>query len=402
MKSLDSRILFDGISCIDPAFIEEAGTPVKKEFRKAAWWRTVRAIAASFVLIAGVFLGINAVSPAFAEELPLVGEIFRRLNSLGAHAGTYDGVVQTLGEQAENDQYKVMVTEAYCDGEYVFFALRLLPKEPRLLKMETMYTKEAADAQGTPGWRVILNGEEEGYTLPVFTRKGSYFESNPIKADLPDGIDPGTTIQVEAFLGNLFGRTEEAAGKGDDGQLISLEPVRLYFDVTANTDYNRQETVQDVEVDGLELQSWSCSPSKLSVTLAYPYFDPAGVSVHACTGDGLDLGEDLGISGDFGDGRYSYGDTAVQECTVVGPPDGTEKVIVTVYKERPEERDAGAAVFGEFTINLGSGEAASTTSYLDQGFEHLPIDQYADAEIAKKKAQPRTPTPSQSPAPKMP
>ena len=131
--------------------------------------------------------------------------------------------------------------------------------------------------------------------------------------------------------------------------------------------------MQGVEVDGLKLLSWSLSPSKLGVDISYPYFSMAGVSARARTSDGHDLGEDLREYGDFGDGRYAPGDTAVQKCSFIGPPDGAEKVIVTIYREQT----GGTAVFGEFTIDLETGDAAVMEGYLDDGFEHIPIDEYA-------------------------
>lgn len=274
MEKIDKVRLFEGITYIDPAFVDEANEPLKKRCSNIIWLKKAGALAASFVFAAAILLSINAAFPAFAENLPLIGEIFRQLNSIGSNAPSYDGVVQAVGESAENNQFKVTVTEAYCDGEYVFFALRLQPKDTKLLKMETLYTEEDT-GNGVPGWSVSINGESHGCTLPVFARKGAYFESNPIRiAFSTEQDDP---IQVEAVIGNLFGRTQEAVDANLDGQAISLEPVCLSFDLPVNTGYNRQEAVQNAETGGLKLQSWSSSPSKLSVTLAYPYFGTAGV-----------------------------------------------------------------------------------------------------------------------------
>jgi len=391
MQKIDKLRLFEGITYIDPAFLEEASTPLQKKPARILWLKKLGAMAAAFVFAVAILFSINAAFPAFAESLPLIGEVFRRLNSLGSNAPSYDGLIQSMGEEDENNEYKAMVTEAYCDGGYVFFAMRLLPKDTKLLKMETLYTKEVVEGQDAPGWNVTLNGESKGYDLPVFTRKGSYFESNPIKAYLPDDMDVSGPIHVEAFIGNLCGRT------GGDEQVVSTGQVCLRFDVTVNTGYNQQETVQDVAIDGLQLQGWKCSPSKLSVALAYPYFDMAGVSVNARTEDGVDLGEDLREWGDFGDGRYTFGDTAVQECTFVGPPDGTKRVIVTVYTELPGEREAGSGVFGEFTVDFETGNVMVTENYLEQGFEHQSITEYVHLEKPEETSVETSPIPSEVP-----
>lgn len=404
MEKIDQVRLFEGITYIDPAFIEEANEPLRKRHSGTIWLRKAGALAASFVFAAAVLLSINAAFPAFAESLPLIGEIFRQLNSIGSNAPSYDGVVQAIGASAENSQYKVTVTEAYCDGEYLFFALRLQAKDTKLLKMESLQTEETADGSSTSGWNVTLNGESGGlaYDLPGFIRRGAYFESDPIQIALPDNIDLDTPIKVEAVIGNLSGRTQEAIDRGEAGQIISTEPVYLSFELTANTRYNSQNSVSNAEIDGLELQGWSCSPSKLSVTLAYPYFSTAGVSASARTDDGLDLGEDIREFGDFGDGGYSFGDTAVQACSFTGPPDGTKKVVVTVYKEPFWERNAGTSVFGEFTIDLETGEVTVTENYLDEGSIHLSIEEYADKRIAEGKSSAEATVPSRSPVPIMP
>ncbi len=320
---------------------------------------------------AAVLLFVNAAFPAFAESLPIIGQVFRQLNSLGSNAPSYEGMVQSIGESGENSQYIATVTEAYCDGEYIFFAMRLQPKDSKLLKMETLYTEESADQNGAPGWSVIINGESAGlgYSLPVFTRNGAYFESVPIQVRLPEGTDQSAPVRVEAAIGNLCGR----AGETVAGQVISIEPVSLGFDLEANTGHNRQTSVQNVEIDGLKLLSWSLSPSKLGVDISYPYFDMAGVSARARTSSGQDLGGDLREYGDFGDGRYTTGDTAIQKCSFTGPPDGAEKVIVTIYREQT----GGTVVFGEFTIDLETGDAAVTEGYLDDELQHIPIAEYA-------------------------
>lgn len=404
MEKIDKIRLFEGITDIDPLFIDEANQPLKKRYSHVICLKKAGALAASFLFASAVLFSINAAFPAFAESLPLIGEVFRQLNSIGSNAASYDGVVQTIGESAENDQYKVIVTEAYCDGEYVFFALRLQAKDTKLLKMESLQTEESISGNSTSGWHVILNGESGGlvYDLPAFTRKGAYFESNPIKIALPDGIDSNAPIKVEAVIESLSGRTQEAIDKGEPGQILSLDPVCLSFELTANTNYNRQNSVSNAEIDGLELRDWSCSPSRLSVTLAYPYFSTAGVSASARTGDGLDLGGDLREFGDFGDGRYSFGDTAVQTCSFIGPPDGTKKVIVTVYKESPKEQAADTSVFGEFTIDLETGEVTITEDYWGAGFVFLSIEEYVDTKIAEEKNSAETIAPSRSPVPKIP
>lgn len=371
MEKLDKVRLFEGITCIDPALVEEADRPPRKKPVPVVWLRRAGALAASFVFAVAVLLSLNAAFPAFAESLPLVGPVFQRLNALGSHASTYEGLVRTVGASGENDQYKVTVTEAYCDGEYIFFTMRLDAKEPRLLKMASF---ETAETQDNPGWSIEIDGESSGlnYTLLSFSRKGYYFESEPVRIKLPRRAGNGETLAVSAKIGSLAGHTPEAMDGA--GQIVSNEPVFLHFELTADTSRSLEAQASSPAVDGLTLTSWSSSPSKFTVTLSYPYFDAAGVNARARTEDGTDLGYDLRESGDFSDGEYAPGDTAVQQCSFAGPPEGTKRVIVTVCNERPGEQPDPQSVFGEFTIDLETGEVKATTNYLDEGFQHLPIN----------------------------
>lgn len=378
--------LFEGITCIDPVFVEEAALPLGQGCPRDIRLKKACALAAAFAFAVAVLFSVNAAFPAFAESLPLIGEVFKQLNSLGSNAPSYEGMIENVGESAENTQYKATVTEAYCDGEYVFFAMRLQPKDAKLLKMESLFTEESAGGSGAPGWNIAVNGDSGGITCdtPVFVRKGSCFESSPVRIALPEGLGSRAPILIEVAIGGLYGRTEEAIDNRDGVQAVSTEPLYLSFELAANTSYSRQGMVRGIETDGLELLEWSCSPSKLSVTIAYPYFQTSGVGARAYTGGGIDLGEDLRESGDFGDGRYSFGDTAIQECSFTGPPDGTSEVVFIFYKEQSGKQAAGASVFGEFTIDLETGSVTATEHYLDDGFEHLSIAEYAAASISRQ------------------
>ncbi len=391
MKAVESWALFEGIGYIDPKFVEEAKSPLKKEPAHPLWLRKAGALVAAFAAVLAMLFGINGISPAFAEGLPLVGEVFRHLNSLGANAPTYGGLVQAVGASGENGQYKVTVDQAYCDGEYIFFTLILSAKDAELLKMTQLNTLESSEG-GAPGWDIQINGVSPGYTgLPVFQRKGRCFESSLLQVTLPKPVGNGAQLQVDITLGNLLGVPEEAGDKGS--QLLSSQPVSLSFGLIANTAYTQKGLAQ-AAVDGLALHGWNSSPSKFSVTLAFPYFGPAGVAAKARAEDGTDLGEDLRESGDLEGNGYQLGDNAVQTCSFIGPPDNAEKVIVTVYAHQSSEQ-----VFGEFTIDLKGNQASITNDYQKQGLQHMSIAAYAAAEKAKQETAGGPPPPTGSAPP---
>lgn len=352
MKTVDSCALFEGIGYIDPEFIQEAYEPLGAKPAPAVRINKLGALAASLVVATALLFGANALFPAFAESLPIVGEAFRQLNSLGTNAPGYDGVVQALGKSAKNRQYQVTATEAYCDGEYIFLALRLDPLDSKLLQMQSLETVELEDA---PGWSIEVDGNAGGlvYETPVFTRRGYYFECPPMMIRLPEPAASGT-VRVSASITSLSGRTQESIDHGGDGQIVSLEPLALSFDLPVRSQHNIRREQDGVSVDGISLTAWTSSPSKFTVTLSYPYSTPEGLDAAAVTDSGIDLGSDLRENGDFGDGRYQHGGTAVQTCSFTGAPDDTGSVTVTVFSNPSGEERRELA---RFSIDLKSGKA---------------------------------------------
>ena len=82
MKTVDSCALFEGIGYIDPEFIQEAFEPLGAKPAPMVHISKLGALAASLAVAAALLFGANALFPAFAESLPIVGEAFRQLNSL--------------------------------------------------------------------------------------------------------------------------------------------------------------------------------------------------------------------------------------------------------------------------------------------------------------------------------
>lgn len=370
MKTVNSCALFEGIGYIDGSFVEEAAKPLGKRPVQSVWLKRAWGLAASFAVIVTALFSVNMAFPAFAEDLPLIGEAFRYWNALGANAHTYGGIIQPVGVSAENNQYKLTAQEAYCDGEYVFLTFRLDAKETKLLKMESLETVERAEH---PGWDIAVNGQRDGLacSLPVFSRRGCYFESQPVQIKLPEPIADGGRVRVDIGLGALSGRTQEAVERGEPGQIVSTEPVALEVDLAAGTSWNQEHAGESASANGLALTGWSSSPSKLSVTFSYPYFGSEGLYAAARTEDGTHLGEDLRENGDLAGEGYRPGDTVVQTCSFTGPPEDARSVTVTVYMGKP---GGERKTIGEFTIDLVTGEI---TAPANGGAEFLPIEAYA-------------------------
>ena len=103
--------------------------PVKK--RRPVW----KGVAVSFSTVAAAFVllcGVNAVNPAFAESLPLVGEAFRLYNGerklgVGSYVGTYDEIelVNAPAEEENAQGMGLTLNEAYSDGEFIHLSFTM-------------------------------------------------------------------------------------------------------------------------------------------------------------------------------------------------------------------------------------------------------------------------------------
>ena len=99
--------------------------------RRPVW----KGVAVSFSTVAAAFVllcGVNAVNPAFAESLPLVGEAFRLYNGerklgVGSYVGTYDEIelVNAPAEEENAQGMGLTLNEAYSDGEFIHLSFTM-------------------------------------------------------------------------------------------------------------------------------------------------------------------------------------------------------------------------------------------------------------------------------------
>ena len=63
MKAVESWALFEGIGYIDPKFVEEAKSPLKKEPAHPLWLRKAGALAAAFAAVLPCFSALTGFRP---------------------------------------------------------------------------------------------------------------------------------------------------------------------------------------------------------------------------------------------------------------------------------------------------------------------------------------------------
>ena len=67
MCEIDKTRLFEGITYIDPAFVEEANKPLERKPAHIIWLKKAGALAAAFLFVVAVLFSINAAFPCRAS-----------------------------------------------------------------------------------------------------------------------------------------------------------------------------------------------------------------------------------------------------------------------------------------------------------------------------------------------
>ncbi len=351
--------------------------------------RAVSCMAALF-LACGLLLGANAAFPAFAEELPLLGPVFRRINEIGGNASTYDGLIQPVGASAEAGSFTLESPEAYCDGKHLFFSLKLSSDDPELSRLEQLYpARETGDpATEDSGYILTVNGEPAALSEDIlFRRKDDC--ATTLHAVLSQEVKDGENLHVELTLLRMQGFYPETVENmvfwwGEPDVTVD-RPISLSFDVTADTGYNLTAPAEELTVENVTLRGWESSPTSFTADLSYPWYGWDPVYVEARTDEGAELPLD---QMDDGQGNFqpvglAKGDTAQMKFTFVGPPADTAGITLTVWNHQPGEYTdcatgdrMGPAVFAEFHIDLSTGRIAQGSTYLDRGYEQVNISEY--------------------------
>ncbi len=367
--------------------MEEAGSKGRRRRSRGRAWKTaVVSAAAAFVTL----FAANAAFPAFAEELPVLGEIFKRLNSIGSNAFTYDGLVEGVDVSGNAGRYQLNVSEAYSDGKFLLFTLKLDSDDPEVLQMAYLQPSGAWEG-GQSASTVTVNGERADMRKGIHFEKRSDYET-VCYAALPREYQNGDRLHVELGLDGLSGCTQEDLDNaGTERPSLSLdEAVSLGFDVTVNTGYN-QAAAAAVTDEGVTLDSWEISPTVFTAQFSYPYPGSLpGVFATAVTDSGEALPEEYAYNDFLKEPRFDkdFGDTVTTPFQFGAPAEGAKKIVLTLYN-CPADRTfydnwvdggkMGRGVFGQFTIDLEAKTATPTEAYRAEGYERIDITEYAAA-----------------------
>ena len=368
--------------------------PVKK--RRPVW----KGVAVSFSTVAAAFVllcGVNAVNPAFAESLPLVGEAFRLYNgenklSVGSYVGTYDEIelVNAPAEEENAQGMGLTLNEAYSDGEFIHlsFTMGNVPEQVMddLFCLSGLVTSQA---NGTDLKEDMLTLHPQGEVL-------SGTVAIPVEGEPADGTVLEVTYQVTDLI-----RTFADGGSREELEGSFSGEASVTVDTSHNQRYDAFTSDNVVQINWVE-----STPSYTKINYTIPYW---GTTHYTLLGipelyleDGTPLRRSWEEGGDSGfgqpDGPAQEAETVTHTAFFDGLPQGTEKVILRFFEDQIDWDPAtGTApevyyvaddtmeitpytvgVLAEVTIDLTTGEAVPSETYLEYGVSSV-ADTYQDS-----------------------
>ena len=395
----------DDIEMIEPVAVKRLPWPVRGGLGLAG------AAAAAFV----VLMGLNFTVPEFTESLPGLGGIFAQVNGknpMGSNLNTYDDVeqVSTVALSNQDSGYSLTVDEAFCDGSYVYFTLEIDCPDSAGFDSVALYHVPAGGTD-TAGWEgksavFTVNGQPvepktSGSTGSVAEGKIGFAYTLP----LPESVEDGQEIKVALNAPALQGRYEDKDGAIDQMEKVLVD-FSADFTVTANLDHNRI-VVGDGQDNGVSILKVESTPGYIKINLEAPLWGyegeedlhgtiPKGVcnAVHLYTEDGQELRRNMNMyeaEDCFDPDPPDYifpakGGMHTYTIGFDGAPADCQKVVLRILEGdygmglfgKPETMQEGYVpnLFAELTIDLETGQAVPSETYLQEGMKKLDSEEY--------------------------
>ena len=353
--------------------LEPRPQPEKRRFP----WKRLAVSASSVAAAFLVLCGTNAVNPAFAESLPLVGRAFQLYNSrsklaVGSYVGTYPHVDQPNAQAlAEEGGMVLTLAEAYSDGEFIHlsFVLEDVPQQVSE-DLDCLSGRMEAQVNGVSLEEAYLSLYPQGETL-----------AGTVSLALQADASEGEKLELSYRVGDLTRsykdyQQEESVDGAFSGQIT----------VTVDTSHNQR--VEDFTSNGEVQVNWvEATPSYTQINYTIPNWGQSGGQVDY---PALFLPDGTRVQGSlegFASGEVSPQDTVTTTAWFDGLPNGTQQVILRFFDEQCPEWQPGSGqapmfypggggeavevrVLAEATIDLSTGEASPSQTYQEEGLSY--------------------------------
>lgn len=338
--------------------------------RVGRWGRNAAVAAAACAVLLG---GVNLASPALAESLPVVGNLFAWINRdadarlRSEQLNQYAGTVEQTAESAEG-AYTVTLGQIYRDEDWLRLSLLLTAADGSLDGFDTIRADAdgsmPADTRDASGTLVLGDGgaimqEGQGW----FTRQpdGSFVMglNYPLFLDewTPEELT-GQTVTL-GLHGLVACNTEIVAQTTHEwgGGLTQMEyhdetPLEGDYTLTFTMPAPSTEGVRSYtgpqEQNGVTLHSLTATPAAAKLDIQVPA--DGSIQLKLTTEDGTLLKQERGEGGyvdendPASDVRWThYFDTVPEDCRTV---------TVTVYDVTDYDAPDGYEILAEFTVPL--------------------------------------------------
>lgn len=248
-------------------------------------YRRIAAAAAAVCMVAGIS-GIFYANPALAHDIPILGDVFGRLQEVRENSAypdkdktAYENIsehstpVREAGNTAENETGTLAVSDAYCDGYDMYFTLSLRTEDEELKTADDLLLmhREEEDNSLYEGAKFTVNQKRVWPSEISALRKaedGLYVGLCRIQSMSQDDVSFEGNMTVNVDIDGLsVGMGAVQAGQAEPRQIEG--GWRLQFDVEADTSANRA-AAPNAQSNGIIMQEAVQTPSNMHVTCYLP------------------------------------------------------------------------------------------------------------------------------------
>ncbi len=351
-----------------------------RKSHRRVWITTASALAACFLMI----FGVNAAFPAFAEGLPVVGQMFQSLNG-NSHAASLkmgksvlgvnvaDSLTKPIDVSQTSGDYTLTVQNAFCDGETMTIALDMTGPAEVLEQIEyTVVDSILLSVNGEKADFLSGSGESNRNDL-FFSPNGKGKLAGAFVCRLPAPAENGEVLNVGLAMNGFSGKDRKASDYADNPIFMDGADFDISFTVEADTTHNRDFECP-VEDNGVKLLAVHATPvrTQLKVTLPVELANRTDAPITEWE-PALYLPEGVRVTHNwrqtFPEGYdYEMKEEQTVDMTFDGLPEGTETAVLRIYEDTCQKTpDSPRAVYCEFTVDLKNGSAAVTQTYLEDG-----------------------------------
>lgn len=254
------------------------------------WSKVLVSGAACAVLLAG----LNGLNPAWAQELPVLGDVFAYINHLAkaplqseqlteyaqsvhlqaesSEQGTPDGDSRATDAQQDTLAlpYTVTLSQVYCDELYLRVGLVLTAEDESLAGFETvtidppiLWEDTTEEEANTLYGGITLNGEPVGSDLlPCFRKQDDRTFVCEMDYNLQNYTGDTQDMQASLTLSHLVGMNTGDGAVGSEQKTPLEGSYTLTFTVSANDSLTRTGQIQGGEQNGAQLICVEVTPGE--------------------------------------------------------------------------------------------------------------------------------------------